>query len=103
MYKKERQILWSEVQTVLFDYWLELNSNSELTFFSDLNILRVRILICGARYKIYKDIKSFLKKVSERVGMEVENLEDLENLLNIFEVAQIKKIEEILTNLYYYS
>ena len=55
-------------------------------------MLKVRVLICGARYKLYKNLQSFLRKISEKVGMEVENLETLEKLLNIFEVIQVKRI-----------
>ena len=28
LYKKDKEVLWKEVQTTLFDYWLELSSNS---------------------------------------------------------------------------
>ena len=33
LYKKDKEILWKEVQQSLFNYWLEITSNSELTFF----------------------------------------------------------------------
>lgn len=55
-------------------------------------MLKVKVLICGARYKIYKNLESFLKKISEKVGMEVENLETLHDMLNIFEVIQVRRI-----------
>lgn len=64
VYRKDRNILWEEVQTALFDYWIELSSNNELTFYENLSILKIRILLCGALYKIYKELPPFLQKIS---------------------------------------
>lgn len=55
-YRKDRETLWIDIQSVLFDYWLYLSSNLELSFFSELSLLKIRILICGARFKIYRGL-----------------------------------------------
>jgi glycosyltransferase involved in cell wall biosynthesis len=74
-YKKDRPVLWEEVQHALFDYWCELSSNEELTFYENLSTLKIRILICGARFSIYNNLNKFLRYVSAKINMDIGTLE----------------------------
>jgi hypothetical protein len=56
LYKELKFKLWKDVKAVLFDYWLDISSNQELTFFDSLSDLKIRILICGARFNIYNKL-----------------------------------------------
>ena len=56
----------------LFDYYLEICTNKELEFYKKLDDLKIRILLCGAMYDVNPEMQKFLKRVSNKVEMEVD-------------------------------